>query len=160
MNNLSRGIATHSYNHIILHFLIALSLVFACPLFAKAECSSSIADYSAIPPFLSGGVEGNLLLMLDNSGSMYDLAYVDDQEYCYDDNYSSANVYVGYFDRDVWYKYDETDGQFEESAATACDNATGTKYSSSEVCITVDTSQDPDEVTAFAAKGNFLNWKN
>jgi type IV pilus assembly protein PilY1 len=154
MNHLNRGIATHSYNHIIFHFLIALSLVFAFPLFAKAECSSSIADYSAIPPFLSGGVEGNLLLMLDNSGSMYDLAYVDVQEYCYDDNYTAANVYAGYFDRDVWYKYDETDGQFEESTATACDSATGTKYSSSEVCITV----NPDEVTAFAAKGNLLNW--
>ncbi|GAG02487.1 unnamed protein product, partial [marine sediment metagenome] len=74
------------------------------------------------------------------------------------DNYSSVSVYAGYFDQDVWYKYDETDGQFEESAATACDNATGTKYSSSEVCITIDISQDSDEVTAFAAKGNFLNW--
>ena len=158
MNNLNCGIATCSYRHVILHFLIALSLVFACPLFVKAECNPSIADYIAVPPFLSSGVEGNLLLMLDNSGSMYDMAYVDEQEYCYDDTYNATNVYAGYFNPGTWYYYDQTIEQFEESAATACDSATGTKYSSSEVCITIDTSQDPDEVTAFAAKGNYLNW--
>ncbi len=160
MNNLSRGIVTHSYRHVILHFLIALSLVFACPLFAKAECSSSIGDYIAIPPFLSSGVEGNLLLMLDNSGSMYDLAYVDVQEYCYDDTYNTAGVYAGYFDPKTWYSYnfDLAAEQFEsvtEAQLTALwASVAGTKYSSSEVCITIDTS----EVTAFAAKGNFLNW--
>jgi type IV pilus assembly protein PilY1 len=164
MNNPTRGIAAYIVNHITLHFLIALSLIFTCPLFASAECSSSLADYSAIPPFLSSGVEGNLLLVLDNSGSMYDLAYIDDQDYCYDDNYSTANVYAGYFDRDAWYYYDQTatKDQFEPragdwSSLSLSDEwtaAAGTGYYNDDIHIRVDS----DNVTAFFAKGNFLNW--
>jgi type IV pilus assembly protein PilY1 len=162
MNNLSLGIAIHSYKHFILYFLIALSLVFTCPLFAKAECSSSIADYIAIPPFMSGGVKGNLLLMLDNSGSMYDLAYVDAQEYCYDDTYNTASVYAGYFDQNDWYYYDQATEQFEPrtgnwaslSSSSEWTTPIGTGYGHDDVHIKVDS----DSVTAFFAKGNYLNW--
>jgi type IV pilus assembly protein PilY1 len=168
MNNLSRGIAIHSYRHVILHFLIALSLVFACPLFAKAEeCSSSIGDYIAIPPFLSSGVEANLLLMLDNSGSMYDLAYVDEQGYCYDDTYitytpstTSTSGYAGYFDQGIWYYYNQTTEQFEPrtgdwaSLSSSEWTTAGTGYDHDDVHIKVNLGT----VTAFFAKGNFLNW--
>jgi type IV pilus assembly protein PilY1 len=113
---------------------------------------------------LSSGVEGNLLLMLDNSGSMYDLAYVDNQEYCYDDNYSTAGVYAGYFDPGVWYYYDQTTTmeQFELrtgdwaslSSSSEWTSPTGTGYDHDDVHIKVNS----DNVTAFFAKGNFLNW--
>jgi type IV pilus assembly protein PilY1 len=55
-------------------------------------------DYCTIPPFiLSGGVNPNLLLTIDNSGSMYDLAYIDDGK---EDG--------GVFTRDPSYCYDQT----------------------------------------------------
>jgi type IV pilus assembly protein PilY1 len=115
-----------------------------------------MSTYVSTPPFLSGGgVDPNLLLLIDNSASMYDLAYVDDQGYCYDDTYSSTNTYVGYFEPTTWYGYNSTAQRFElktaTEASTLCGSAT---YTNSDVCITSDASS----VSLFAAKGNFLNW--
>ena len=67
-------------------FLI-LSLTLVCGS-NTVEAANTMADYISTPPFLSGGgVTPNLLLLIDNSASMYDLAYVDDQGYCYDETY-------------------------------------------------------------------------
>ena len=126
-------------------------------------CSEGIAE----PPFLAYGVDPNLLIIIDNSASMYDLGYVGTQGTCYDDGYVSATNYAGYFTRDTWYVYDFTDNRFEPQttsadAKTVCTAADGTEYNNDggtdDVCITIDTTTDPDTVTAFAAKGNFLNW--
>lgn len=90
-------------------------------------CTSGIS----IPPFLSAGYEPNLLMMIDNSGSMLDMAYtdvdidgfvdanndgVDDTTdratQCYDESFLTdpddgtvdlTRTYVGYLERDAWY---------------------------------------------------------
>jgi len=115
-------------------------------------CSSNTAE----PPFLAMGEDPNLLLVIDNSASMYDLAYVEGQGYCYDDSYASATTYAGYFKPGTWYAYDFGAGRFEPKtdaeATTLCGSAT---YKNSDVCITIDATPS---VTMFAAKGNFLNW--
>jgi len=151
------------YRKAVVCLLIVSSWALLCPLFAKADCSYSAGDYFALPPFLGGSVKANLLLMLDNSGSMYDLAYVDDQSYCYDDTYTAANFYAGYFDRDYWYYYNQANGQFEQrtqdwvTTATAAEwtSPAGTQY---HRLFSIHIKVDGDTVTAFFAKGNFLNW--
>ncbi|MEA2084912.1 MAG: hypothetical protein U9O82_11900 [Thermodesulfobacteriota bacterium] len=126
-------------------------------------CSEGIAE----PPFLAYGVDPNLLIIIDNSASMYDLGYIGTQGSCYDDGYASGTNYAGYFTADTWYVYDFTDNRFEPQTTSAvakevCTAADGTEYNNDggtdDVCITIDTTTDPDTVNAFAAKGNFLNW--
>jgi len=93
---------------------LAVSLWAAWSLFNPAAAYSSCAIGAAVPPFLAAGLDPNLLLMIDNSASMYDLAYVQPREqgYCYDgtytdagnnlvESYSAANTYAGYFDATV-----------------------------------------------------------
>ena len=62
---------------------------------------------SAVPPFLSAGADPNLLLVLDNSGSMLDTAYVENVDECVDNAYDNAATYAGYFDSTKWYKWTE-----------------------------------------------------
>jgi len=116
-------------------------------------CTTGVAE----PPFLSYGVDPNVLLMIDNSASMYDLAYTDTAEtagYCKDDSFASATSYQGYFDSSTWYKYDFVDGRFEaQSDNSAC---AGLEHSNSDVCLTLNTVTPSS--TVFLAKGNFLNW--
>ena len=58
---------------------------------AGCDCSKDTAE----PPFLSAGADPNLLLMIDNSASMHDLAYSDegvDSVLCFDDTYDPART--------------------------------------------------------------------
>lgn len=77
---------------------------------AADVCSFGVAE----PPFLSYGVKSNLLLVMDNSGSMLDMAYEDpDETLCFDDSYNSSTVYVGNFEtkdsggNNFWYQWVE-----------------------------------------------------
>lgn len=124
-------------------------------------------DYTKIPPFIEVGLNPNLLMLIDNSASMYDPAYTEPGSTCYADDYLSATAYAGYFDpaADSWYRYSTTNQGFLKvtagAAATFCSGATGTKYTATDLCLTVNvTSLTPyvASVTAFAAKGRFLNW--
>lgn len=91
---------------------------------------ADMSAYSHIPPFVAGsGVQPNVLMVVDNSGSM--------EESAYNDNYSSTKSYYGYFDRDKMYVYD---GNNFTPTADAKDT---TKTTLS---------------TTIAASGNFLNW--
>jgi len=141
-----------SYGLILLLFLLILVSVFT-----RAEAANTMAAYISTPPFLAGGgVEPNLLLLIDNSASMYDLGYVDDQRYCYDDNYDPTETYVGYFEPTGWYAYNLAAKTFEaKTTAEASIVWNSAKYKHSDLCIDVDATPS---VTAFAAKGNFLNW--
>ncbi|MEN8135659.1 MAG: hypothetical protein ABFS18_09015 [Thermodesulfobacteriota bacterium] len=124
-------------------------------------------DYTKLPEFLETGLNPNLLLVIDNSASMYDPAYVDagGVGYCSDDSYDSAVAYAGYFDNLLtsWYVYDQTGtGEFvaqsETDAKAVCSGATGTHYSQADLCLTIDESVTPHVVMAFAARGGLLNW--
>lgn len=124
-------------------------------------CSSG----TGLPPFLSSGAAPNLLLVIDNSGSMLDPAYSDISDtsvQCFDETYDNTTTYAGYFESTTWYSYDfTTDDQFELEAAVpaVCETADyyGHDASSNKfVCLALTTS--PDAVTDFVATGNFMNW--
>ena len=118
--------------------LFALLLAALCgpigPVSAATDgvCSAG----TGIPPFLASGADPNLLLVLDNSGSMLDMAYVDEETYtlpptagigtldpkykktCSDSGYlkelkdgvwsvTPAKEYAGYFEKNTWYKWEE-----------------------------------------------------
>lgn len=149
--------------------LILVLVLGAFGLFAPSrgwgfDCSAGEGE----PPFLSYGVESNLLLLIDNSASSYDLAYIDKTGSCFDNTYDAATTYTGYFDPATWYTYNFTSQRFEaqadEAAAKAvCSGATGTQFHNNlnytdDVCLTIDESVTPNQVNAFAAKGDFLNW--
>jgi len=145
----------------IFNLLLLVCVAFIALSAINSAASSPCGDNAAVPPFLAAGADPNLLLMIDNSASMYDPAYVDDN--CYDDTFSAANVYGGYFVRTDWYYYNFTIGQFEKSATAPASNsvwtgAAGTAYNNTDAYIKLDTTQDPNVVTAFFGKGNFLNW--
>ncbi|PLX48026.1 MAG: hypothetical protein C0613_12140 [Desulfobulbaceae bacterium] len=72
---------------------------------ARADvCSSG----TGLPPFLSSGAEPNLLLVIDNSGSMLDMAYLQTPEDCVDANYDATATYAGLYDADKWYRWTES----------------------------------------------------
>ena len=122
-----------------LEFSLTFSLILIVSMASGALGVAIMGDYHSLPPFLTASVTPNLLLLIDNSASMYDLAYVKTVEklwdhdndpstadvprdkiiQCYDDSYSTTNddgtprVYSGYCDPAKYYKYDLTNMQFE-----------------------------------------------
>ncbi|MDH4317891.1 MAG: hypothetical protein OEV64_05830, partial [Desulfobulbaceae bacterium] len=140
------------------------------------------------PPFLGTPISPNLLIIVDNSGSMYDLSNVDTESIsskCYDHSYDTTETYVGYFEPKKVYRYNITNGYYEEVVG-ATDPTASTDPSGVSLCparsaprltytitdATIaeepktlclsgnDTDADSliNEVTHFAATGNFLNW--
>jgi len=67
------------------HLIISLTLIVSM---ASGLWGDVPAVYQNVPPFLTTSVPPNLLLLIDNSASMYDLAYIDTQKHCYDDSYN------------------------------------------------------------------------
>lgn len=139
---------------------LLLTLLLLIPSIASADPGN---QYCVTPPFITAGIQPNLLLMIDNSASMFDLAYADKgtaartPTYCYDNTYSDANgnTYAGYFTSASYYDFNIASGVFSVSAdpgAGACSYYVANKY-----CITVD-SAVPKRVTKFSANGNYLNW--
>ena len=80
------------------------ALVFCLFLLLSPDVRASMKDYCAVPPFAYVSVPPNILLILDNSGSMYEFAYKD----AYDPN----RRYYGYFDPDKTYAYSRRRGYF------------------------------------------------
>ncbi|MBZ4672606.1 MAG: hypothetical protein JG762_836 [Deferribacteraceae bacterium] len=83
---------------------------------------SATTQYDATPPFITKGVKPNLLLILDNSGSMNEFAYKSDtvsRSYNSDCSNSSSSyvgyqdneTYAGYFEPDIRYSYN-SDGKY------------------------------------------------
>jgi len=82
-----------------------------------------MGDYCATPPFLSQAIYPNVLILLDNSGSMNEFAYKEDSD-CRSWNgdvttvymgYNSTTTYYGYFDPEAHYTYNSSGEYFEES---------------------------------------------
>ena len=140
---------------IIVVFLLSLSL----PAFSQGAMN----DFCVTPPFIVGGVIPNLLLMIDNSASMFDLTYVDAgtatrrANYCYDQTYQFGQHYEGYFDDwFVYYEYDFANEHFFKNPAfpVACD-----KYVAGTLCIDFGWDAFGEKtVTRFVAEGNYMNW--
>ncbi|SNB46198.1 Ig-like domain-containing protein [Geobacter sp. DSM 9736] len=104
---------------------------------APAQFSSNY--YCQIPPFVtnsSTAVKPNVLLLVDNSGSMYEFAYKTPGtgNSSYDRSYNPSTNYYGYFDSNKMYEYVTSSGGF----------------------FRVDTSRAQDNGSFWS--GNFLNW--
>ncbi len=67
-----------------------------------------LSNYCTTPPFLTQAVAPNVLILLDNSGSM--------NEFAYKDTYNSTTRYYGYFDASSNYTYNTSLHAFEKSS--------------------------------------------
>ncbi|SPP64893.1 putative Type IV pilus assembly protein PilY1 [Nitrospira lenta] len=120
---------------------IAMLAWFLSLMGASTGSAQTMDQYYAVPPFVSDQVLPNIILLLDNSGSMSGLACDrNDDGDCVDvadQVFTNTATYSGYFDSLTCYTYDTTDTRFEFSA---------TKAALATACTT--TQWD----------GNFLNW--
>lgn len=174
----------------VLGYMVMGVLIWTCE-----ASAASMNDYCVVPSFIQETILPNLLLVIDNSASMYDLAYADKGRkvcsnatgtectsnadcgagtcgfvsgssrqpyYCYDQTFSTVNIYAGYFDITKRYRYNFTDKAFEETTAaidsTTCADGTNTpKLINGQLCV-VYTNATSNAVTKFMASGNYLNW--
>ena len=132
-------------------------LLILCPMAARGDLSG-MRNYCDVPPLAGTGVNTNLLLMVDNSASMYDLAYTNPATYCIDDSidtYEKAGTqYAGYFDPSKLYSYNFTNSDFETASSQTMPTAPCSAAQTSYLCANV-TSGKLDNLLA---SGNFLNW--
>ncbi|MBN4054095.1 hypothetical protein JYT87_00130 [Nitrospira defluvii] len=91
--------------------------------------AQSLTDYTSIPPFLgAASIQPNILLLVDNSGSMNHCAYANDGvDGCLDDSgidlstgYISTQDYHGYFQYDKCYTY--ASNTFDPQGSRPCTN--------------------------------------
>lgn len=112
-------------------FLILLPLIFLGIFTLFTPAQGAMSDYCVTPPFLAQSIPPNVLIVLDNSGSMCDQAYAGD----YNPAQFANGMYYGYFDGSKNYLYTGS-GRWEQTT-----NA-----------MTTGTASNP------VANGSFLNW--
>lgn len=122
-----------------------MSLFVGCLLGPGAVLAQTMDQYYAVPPFVSDQVAPNILLVLDNSGSMGGRAC--DATWCgvhsdgsltpVNQNFVADSTYSGYFNSLTCYTYDATNTRFVTGS---------TKVALLNVCA------------ATQWDGNFLNW--
>src|SRR3972149_9437675 len=100
------------------------------------------SDYAAMPPFMSTSLEPNVLIVLDNSGSMNDEAYAT----TYDPTQFSSGQYYGLFDATKYYQYNGTRWEPISGYTTTSDAIPSSGPSGSA------------STTNPIASGNLLNW--
>ena len=108
--------------------MLALAGCLAGPVAVQAQ---TMDQYYAVPPFVSDQVAPNIILLLDNSGSMSGLGCDrNDDGDCVDAAdlaFTNTTSWSGYFDTLTCYTYDTGDTRFEPATvkatlATACPN--------------------------------------
>lgn len=165
-----------------------LPIMLGCLLFASQPAVAATLfpgmNYCNLPPLPGVGVKPNVLLMLDNSASMWDLAYSDStlscsltsaqscssaadcpsgescvlRNLCYDASYSDSKSYAGYFDVNTVYGYDLDAARFVSLAAFSTPFTDAVSAASTSYLYVGMNSASPPAVTTFQARGNFLNW--
>jgi type IV pilus assembly protein PilY1 len=117
-------------------FLLSLAILTVSVLATPDTSLSQVnADYAAVPPFLASDVTPNVLILMDNSGSMGYRAACDDStnqsaplfNLCPGGGaFSESTTYTGLFDSLACYTYDAGNTRFVQSGAakalisTAC----------------------------------------
>lgn len=94
-----------------------LAAVLSGPMEARAQ---SISDYTSTPPFISNAVAPNILLLLDNSGSMNSRAY--------QTAFDTATTYYGIFDPTECYQYSSNRFQPDPASNPATPGTCGSSY--------------------------------
>ncbi len=117
-------------NNFAQHYVPKLALFILCTFFLNAPALAVMENYCASPAFLGQNIAPNIMVVLDNSGSMCFQAYGGG----YNPSQFEAGVYYGYFDGNTNYRYN------------------GSKW--------VPTSEPMNNATLDhpIAKGSFLNW--
>lgn len=144
--------------------LLALLWICIVPINAAAtDCGECNPQDTAVPPFLSSGANPNLLMIIDNSASMLDPAYVDDASTCFEQATSDTFydvTYAGYFDATTWYSYDFGSNKFRAvTESTASGFCSGSQYLNSNLCVKGTFSDgEMTAVSGLYATGNMLNW--
>lgn len=88
--------------------LLSVAVLAGSLLMASPQAHANVcAEGTGLPPFLSSGADPNLLLVIDNSGSMLDTAYVENVDECVDNAYDSTKTYAGLFDPTKGYRWTE-----------------------------------------------------
>ena len=134
-------------------FRALLFVTLLLPLPALADPGN---QYCVTPPFITAGIQPNLLLMMDNSASMFDLAYADKgtttrtPTYCYDNTFSDTNTYAGYFTPTDYYDFDIAAGTFTKIGSFPASGSC-TYYMANKYCIALD-SATPKRVTKFSCQ--------
>lgn len=162
---------------------LALALLLSLPAHAADQ-----NNYCITPSFLAPGLKSNLLLMIDNSASMYDLAYVDEGKknadgtfarqpyYCYDQSYKSkfcsnnrsstcsTDTDCGTGGNCIQYSgYFDSNKYYQYNLTSdvfeELASFPGSCTKHVSGTLCVDLSNTtPKQVTRFAAKGSYLNW--
>ena len=123
--------------------ILFLAALICMSVSGKSAFAQNMADYCSTPPFVGQSVSPNVLIILDNSGSMFFFAY-DFSGYFssgFTDSYPDSEYY-GYFDPDKWYEYKNS--RFEEQAC---------KTNAPSSCSLTKRTKNANEWD-----GNFLNW--
>ncbi len=144
---------------------LASASVLVLPLLAHGDvCQQGMG----IPPFLSSGAKPNLLMALDNSGSMLDTAYVattttmvsgqpkttvDSTKACVDNSFDPSKTYVGLFEEDKWYRWVDSIPQWISGRATPYVNgdqvvSEGIVYRATEATGNISTGWSVEDDTA------------
>ncbi|MFC1831923.1 hypothetical protein ACFL0S_07880, partial [Thermodesulfobacteriota bacterium] len=118
----------------------SLVLILSLSVWSATSLANVCSDGIALPPFLDAGADPNLLLVLDNSGSMLDAAYIDDTTQCVDTlflkvrdevdptviNDDLSLIYAGNFERTdeagdpIWYRWIPNPDGIEEWQTGEC----------------------------------------
>jgi type IV pilus assembly protein PilY1 len=140
-----------------------IGIVLGCAQYVNA---AEMLDYCVTPPFIQETIKPNLLLMFDNSASVFDLAHVDKGSasrqpyYCYDQTFSNTTSYEGYFKQSAYYEYNMGTRQFVEIPAITNLTSYSCDYSDSakkDLCVTHN-GATPKVITSFRASGKYINW--
>ncbi|WP_162604619.1 pilus assembly protein [Geomonas edaphica] len=149
---MNKGAAPRTARYAVVVMLVSVLLLIAATARA-ADPAAAMQAYCSVPPLPGLGVRPNLLLMLDNSASMYDLAYTDPTLFCFDDTFNPAGSYPGYFNENNVYRYVTTGTRFtattDSIAASSCNQAR-TDF----LCVNI----KAKKLDTFLATGKFLNW--
>src|SRR5574340_430040 len=138
--------------------IILISFLFLTLLILNNSYAAVMTDYCQIPPYVVQNVPSNIMIIVDNSGSMFNFAYSDgfetpldntDDNNCATSSDSCTGFanpgayptykYYGYFNPDYWYKY--ASNRFYPTDPKTGSGITGARAKASDEW-----------------DGNFLNW--
>ncbi|MCJ8499313.1 pilus assembly protein [Desulfatitalea alkaliphila] len=121
-----------------------------------------MADYVQLPPFVAYSVKPNIMILLDNSGSMNETAYGGSyQGEPYNGPDQPAVRYYGYFNPDFFYTYDNANDLFVPTHRRGDYNTASRSWQVAEV-LRSGAGSGPLDSTAIVERrlwdGNWLNW--